>query len=76
MSLRFPQPFAVVKSNASFRIRDGPPERGFGSGANSFGAMDDFPKHRQADPGILEHEKKRAVEVRCAELADELEEKG
>jgi hypothetical protein len=38
--------------------------------------MDDFPKHRQADPGILEHEKKRAVEVRCAELADELEEKG
>lgn len=38
--------------------------------------MDDFPKHRQPDQGILEHEKKRQVEVRCAELTDELEEKG
>ena len=64
---------SVVKNLSAFRPREGPPG-GFGSGAN-FGAMDDFPKHRQPDQGILDHEKKRQVEVRCAELTDELEEK-
>ncbi|KAL7415761.1 cwf21 domain-containing protein [Mrakia frigida] len=64
----------VVKNLSAFRPREGPPG-GFGSGAN-FGSMDDFPKHRQPDQGILDHEKKRQVEVKCAELTDELEEKG
>lgn len=68
-------PFSVVKNLSAIRHRDGPPG-GFGSGANNFGALDDFPKHRQPDQGILDHEKKRQVEVRCAELTDELEEKG
>ncbi|TFK27043.1 hypothetical protein FA15DRAFT_754553 [Coprinopsis marcescibilis] len=31
------------------------------------------PKHREPDAGILEHEKKRAVEVKCFELQSKLE---
>lgn len=34
------------------------------------------PKHREPDAAILEHEKKRKVEVKCLELQLELEEKG
>ena len=34
------------------------------------------PKHREPDAGILEHEKKRKVEVQCLELQVELEDKG
>ncbi|KAJ3892482.1 pyridoxal phosphate-dependent transferase [Lentinula edodes] len=33
------------------------------------------PKHREPDQGILEHERKRQVEVKCLELQLELEEK-
>ena len=31
------------------------------------------PKHREPDQGILEHERKRAVEVKCLELQVRLE---
>lgn len=31
------------------------------------------PKHREPDQGILEHERKRAVEVKCLELQVKLE---
>ena len=34
------------------------------------------PKHREPDAAILEHEKKRKVEIKCLELQLELEEKG
>lgn len=34
------------------------------------------PKHREPDAAILEHEKKRKVEVKCLELQLELEDKG
>ncbi|KAJ3803152.1 cwf21 domain-containing protein, partial [Lentinula aff. detonsa] len=34
------------------------------------------PKHREPDQGILEHERKRQVEVKCLELQLELEDKG
>lgn len=34
------------------------------------------PKHREPDQGILEHERKRKVEVKCLELRLELEDKG
>lgn len=34
------------------------------------------PKHREPDEGILEHERKRGVEVKCLELQLELEDKG
>jgi serine/arginine repetitive matrix protein 2 len=33
------------------------------------------PKHREPDQAILEHERKRKVEVKCLELQLELEEK-
>jgi serine/arginine repetitive matrix protein 2 len=33
------------------------------------------PKHREPDGAILEHERKRKVEVKCLELQLELEEK-
>ena len=33
------------------------------------------PKHREPDQAILEHERKRKVEIKCLELRDELEEK-
>jgi serine/arginine repetitive matrix protein 2 len=63
---------------SAFRPRDGPPNGGaFGTGANAFGGADDFARtSRGPDQGILEHERKRAVEVKCAELEDALEEKG
>ena len=35
-----------------------------------------FPKHREPDQAILEHEKKRKVEIKCLELQLELEDKG
>lgn len=34
------------------------------------------PKHREPDEGILEHERKRKVEIKCLELQDALEEQG
>ncbi|CDZ97990.1 cwf21-domain-containing protein [Phaffia rhodozyma] len=61
----------VVKNLSAFRPREGPPG-GFGTASN----FDDFPKHRQPDQGILDHERKRQIEVKCVELTDELEEKG
>lgn len=34
------------------------------------------PKHREPDEAILEHERKRKVEIKCLELQLELEDKG
>ena len=34
------------------------------------------PKHREPDEGILEHERKRKVEVKCLELQLQLEDDG
>lgn len=34
------------------------------------------PKHREPDEGILEHERKRGVEVKCLQLQLELEDEG
>lgn len=44
----------------------------FATGANSFGTS----AHRQPDQGILDHERKRKVELECFKLREELEEKG
>lgn len=40
--------------------------------------VEEFQKHRQRqpDPEILEHERKRAIEVKVFELRDELEDEG
>lgn len=66
----------MTKNSATLRIRDGPPG---GSAQKPYGDfMDEFkgPVHRAPDQGILEHERKRRVEVKVMELRDELEEKG
>jgi len=57
----------VTRNLSHLRPRDGPADR------KDF----DFapPKHREPDQGILDHERRRKVEVRCMELQVELEEK-
>lgn len=67
----------IVRNLSSVRPREGPPGAhskpgDFSTGANSLGP----PIHRQPDKGILDHERKRKIEVRCLELREELEEKG
>jgi serine/arginine repetitive matrix protein 2 len=32
--------------------------------------------HRAPDQGILEHERKRRIEIKCLELQEEMEDKG
>lgn len=70
----------VQKSSAHLQIRQGPPGAPFGGGQGRYGDfLDELkgpPVHRAPDQGILEHERKRRVEVKCMELRDELEEKG
>ncbi|KAG8161561.1 hypothetical protein KVR01_008548 [Diaporthe batatas] len=66
----------VQRNLAHIRPRDSGapyPPRG-GGGPDPF----DSPKHkpRQPDRGILEHDRKRAVEVKVLELRDELEDAG
>lgn len=59
----------VVRNLSHLRPRD-PPSR------NGPDFKDDRIKHREPDQGILEHERKRKVEVRCMELRMELEDQG
>lgn len=59
----------IVRNLSHLRHHETPAER-----AAAFDMMP--PKHRDPDEGILEHERKRKVEVRCLELQDELEGKG
>ncbi|KAF8592516.1 cwf21-domain-containing protein, partial [Ramaria rubella] len=59
----------VVRNLSHLRHHETPAER-----AAAFDMAP--PKHREPDEGILEHERKRKVEVRCLELQVELEEKG
>lgn len=75
----------ITKNSAYLQIREGPPGGAYGGGGarGPGGRYTDFgddikgpPAHRAPDQGILEHERKRRVEVKCAELRDELEEKG
>ncbi|KAJ9107293.1 hypothetical protein QFC21_000743 [Naganishia friedmannii] len=67
----------VVRNLSHLRPRDGPPGGRPGEYGSSFGGPDDGPPiHRQPDQGILDHERKRKVEVKCLELRDELEDKG
>lgn len=59
----------VVRNLSAFRSRDSQNDR-----ANAWDATP--PKHREPDKEILEHERKRKVEVKCLELQLELEDKG
>lgn len=59
----------VVRNLSHLRVRDPMSERAaeFDRGA---------PPLREPDQGILDHERKRKIELRCLELQLELEEKG
>ncbi|ODO10983.1 pre-mRNA-splicing factor CWC21 [Cryptococcus amylolentus CBS 6273] len=65
----------VTKNSAHLRIRDGPPGGPFG-GFNRDDDLHKAPIYRAPDQGILEHERKRRIEVKVMELRDELEEAG
>jgi serine/arginine repetitive matrix protein 2 len=58
----------VVRNLSAVRTRDTANDR-----ANAWDAAP--PKHREPDKEILEHERKRKVEVKCLELQLELEDK-
>ncbi|OCF56041.1 pre-mRNA-splicing factor CWC21 [Kwoniella mangroviensis CBS 10435] len=67
----------VSRNTAHLKIRDGPPSGPYGG--SRYGGYDEPkgpPVHRAPDQGILEHERKRRIEVKVMELRDELEEKG
>ena len=56
-------------------MRDGPPGGQFGF--KDFTETDSGPPiHRAPDAAIMEHERKRKVEVKCFELQEQLEEDG
>jgi serine/arginine repetitive matrix protein 2 len=58
----------VIRNLSVLRSRDPQNDR-----ANAWDAAP--PKHREPDKEILEHERKRKVEVKCLELQLELEDK-
>ena len=60
----------VTRNLSHLKHHETPEERG--GGAYDMAP----PKHREPDEGILEHERKRKVEVSCLELRVELEDKG
>jgi hypothetical protein len=64
----------VQRNSALLKTRDN------NSGSGSYAqrdAVEDFKlRQRQPDAGIIEHERKREVEVRVFELRDRLEEEG
>lgn len=67
----------IVKNNSSLQIRQGPP--GFAGQQRYEDYLNEIakpPVHRAPDAGILEHERKRQVEIKCLELQDRLEEEG
>lgn len=69
----------ISRNTAHLKLRDGPPSFAFTGQSGRYGDFIDElkgPTHRAPDAGILEHERKRRVEVRCMELREELEEKG
>lgn len=67
----------MVKNLSHLRPRtyNVPPGSSSGSFGSDFGKDSGPPAHRAPDQGILDHERKRKVEVKCAELRDQLEDK-
>jgi serine/arginine repetitive matrix protein 2 len=64
----------ITKNSANLQIRQGPP------GSHAQSNYSDYlkeitgpPVHREPDQGILEHERKRRIEVRVMELRDRME---
>ncbi|CAD6931171.1 unnamed protein product [Tilletia laevis] len=63
----------VVRNLSALRHRD---ERGKSGGEDCREDRGDPDRRKPADKGILDHDRKRKVEIRCMELQDELEEQG
>ena len=66
----------ITKNSAHLQIRQGPPGAPFGQQQNYSDYLDSItgpPQHREPDQGILEHERKRRVEVQVMELRDKME---
>jgi hypothetical protein len=66
----------IQRNASSLQIRQGPP----GGSAAGYKNYEDYlneiakpPVHRAPDAGILEHERKRQIEIKCLELRDKLE---
>ncbi|KAL1405761.1 Serine/arginine repetitive matrix protein 2 [Vanrija albida] len=69
----------IVRNTGSVKVRDGPPNGGFAGYQRYDDYLNDIAKpmvHRAPDAGILEHERKRQVEIKCLELRDEMEDAG
>jgi hypothetical protein len=67
----------ITKNSAHLQIRQGPPGAPFGQQQNYSDYLDSItgpPQHREPDQGILEHERKRRIEVQVMELRDKMEE--
>ncbi|EJT50728.1 hypothetical protein A1Q1_08155 [Trichosporon asahii var. asahii CBS 2479] len=68
----------IQRNSASLAVRSGPPG-GFGGQQSYEDYLNEIAKppiHRNPDAGILEHERKRQVEIKCLELRDQLEDEG
>lgn len=68
----------IQRNSASLQVRSGPPQ-GFGGHQSYEDYLNEIAKppiHRNPDAGILEHERKRQVEIKCLELRDQLEDEG
>lgn len=66
----------IQRNTSALQIRQGPP----GGSAAGYQRYEDYlneiakpPVHREPDAGILEHERKRQIEIKCMELRDKLE---
>lgn len=66
----------IQRNASSLQIRQGPP----GGSAAGYKNYEEYlneiakpPVHRAPDEGILEHERKRQIEIKCLELRDKLE---
>ena len=64
----------ITKNSANLQIRQGPPgQHGQSNYSDYLKEITGPPVHREPDQGILEHERKRRIEVRVMELRDRME---
>lgn len=69
----------IVRNNSALPTRQGPPGLAFGGHQRYEDYLNEIakpPVHRAPDAGILEHERKRQIEIKCLELRDEMEDRG
>jgi len=67
----------ITKNSANLQIRQGPPgQQQQGNYSDYLKEITGPPVHREPDQGILEHERKRRVEVKVMELRDKMEDDG